>query len=56
MADVAWSHQLARNSPARMALWSLAALSMLAAHAVAGWWVLSAPSRLPEVTGPAPAP
>ncbi len=38
--DIAWSRQLAGTSRGQVALWSVAGLLILSAHATAGWWVM----------------
>ncbi len=53
--DVDWSHQLSRTSRGEVALWTLAALLILVAHAGAAWWVVRERPQLPAATDAAAA-
>lgn len=52
--DIAWSRQLAGTSAGQVALWALAALVILSAHAAAGWWAMRE-RPLPVAEDAAPA-
>lgn len=52
--DIAWSRQLAGTSRGQIALWSVAALFILSAHATAGWWVMRE-RPMPAANDAAPA-
>ena len=52
--DVDWSHQISRTSKAQVALWTGAALLMLAVHAGAAWMVMRTPAPpLVQIAGSA---